>query len=244
MTEKKIQAVVFDLGDTILNFGKVDAKALFKEGGKKAHQLLKDLGQPVGELKPFLVRHLLTIRAMNLWSNIIKRDFDSLEILKKINTKKGVKLTDTQWQDFAWCWYEPLAKCAKIETDLKETLSKIKQTGAKIGLLSNTFINKTTLEKHLAQLDILKFFDAKLYSYQFKFRKPNKKIFIEAAKKLNCNPSNILFVGDRVDTDIIGALGANMLAAIKETYTNTLAKIPKDVIKIEKLAELVEIVKF
>jgi HAD superfamily hydrolase (TIGR01549 family) len=242
LAERKIQAVVFDLGETLLDFGRVDPKALFKEGGKKAYELLKNLNQPVGSLRSFLLGHLIVIRLISIWSNIIKRDFDSLEILKKINIKKGVKLSEQQWQDFAWCWYEPLARCAKIETDIKETLGKLKQAGIKLGILSNTFINAVTLEKHLRQLGILDFFDVRLYSYQFKFRKPDKRIFKEAAKRLNCEPANVLFVGDRVDTDIIGALGANMPAVIKKAYTNALEKIPANVIKIDALAQLVGIV--
>ena len=242
MAERKIQAVVLDIGETLLVFGKVDAVALFKKGGKQAYKFLKGLNQPVGTLRFFLVRHLIVIRLLNIWSNIIKRDFDSSEILKKVEQYNGVKLTEQQWQDFAWRWYEPLSKLTQIEPDIKQTLSKLKQAGIKLGLLSNTFINATTLERHLAQIGILDFFDARLYSYQFKYRKPNKKIFIEAAEKIGIRPENVLFVGDRLDMDAAGALEANMTAVLKKAYTNTNKNIPQNVIKIERLAELVGVV--
>ncbi|MFA5292391.1 MAG: HAD family hydrolase [Phycisphaerae bacterium] len=242
MAEQKIKAVLFDIGETLLNFGKVDVAALFKEGGKLAHNFLEKLGQPTGSVRMFLLKHLIIIHAFNVWSNIVKRDFDSFEVLKKIEQKKGVKLTPQQWQDFAWCWYEPLSKLAQIESDIKQTLDKLKQAGIKLGILSNTFLNAVTLEKHLAQLEILDFFPVRIYSYQFKFRKPDGRIFLEGAKRMQTEPENILFVGDRLDTDAAGALGVNMLAVIKKTYLNTTQQIPENVIKIERLAELPGIV--
>jgi HAD superfamily hydrolase (TIGR01549 family) len=238
LAEKKIEAVLFDIGETLLNFGRVDVISLFRQGGRLAYDFLEKLNQPVGSLRVFLLKHLWMIRIFHIWSYISGRDFDSLELLKKIGEKKGIRLSEAQWQDFAWCWYEPLSRLAKTEADIKQTLGKLKQAGIKLGILSNTFINAVTLERHLAQLGILEFFNVRLYSYQFRFRKPDSRIFTEAAKKMDCEPANILFVGDRLNIDIIGALKANMLAAMKKAYTNTLKKMPEDVIKIERLAEL------
>ena len=238
LAEKKIEAVLFDIGETLLNFGRVDVVSLFRQGGRLAYDFLKKLNQPTGSLHFFLLEHLWMIRIFHIWSAIRGRDFDSLELLKKIGEKKGIRLSEAQWQEFAWCWYEPLSKFATVEADIKQTLGKLKQAGIKLGILSNTFINAVILERHLRETGILNFFSVRLYSYQFRFRKPDSRIFIEAAKKIDCPPQNVLFVGDRLNIDIIGALKANMFAAVKKAYTNTLKKVPEDVIKIERLAEL------
>ena len=111
-----------------------------------------------------------------------------LELLKKIGKTKGIRLSEAQWQDFAWCWYEPLSRVAKTEADIKQTLGKLKQAGIKLGILSNTFINAAILERHLCETGILNFFSVRLYSYQFRFRKPDGRIFTEAAKKMGCLP--------------------------------------------------------
>jgi len=242
LAQRRIQAVLFDIGETLLNFGKVDVIALFKDGGKLAYDFLKKLNQPTGQLSLFLLKHLWMIRVFRVRSYLNGRDFDSLKLLKKIEQKKGARLTEQQWQDFGWCWYEPLSKLATIEPDLRQTLNKLKQAGVKLGILSNTFINAITLERHLAQLKLLDYFSVRIYSYQFAFRKPDSRIFIEAAKQMDCPPQNVLFVGDRLDIDITGALAANMPAAIKKAYTNSLKKVPENVIKIDTLAELPGIV--
>ena len=242
MAEKKIQAVLFDIGETLLNFGKVDTIALFKEGGKLAHNFLAKLGQPTEKLSVFLFKHLWMIRIFSIRSYITGKDFDSLALLKRIEQKRGVKLSEKQWEEFGWCWYEPLSKTTKVEPDIKLTLEKLKNARVKLGVLSNTFINAVTLERHLAQFGILEFFPVRLYSYQFNFRKPDSRIFIEAAERIGCEPANVLFVGDRLDLDIAGAAKANMFTVIKRAYTNTDKNVPQNVMKIDRLAELPGIV--
>jgi len=238
LAEAKIKGVLFDLGETLLTFGKVDTLGLFKEGGQGAYAFLKTRNQPTGSLKCFLKKHLLLVQIYNLWSAIIGRDFDSAKLLRRINEKKGVVLSDEQWQEFAWCWYEPLSRLAAIENDIKETLGRLKDAGIKLGILSNTFINSFSLERHLERLGILDSFDVRLYSYQFPYRKPNKRIFLAAAERLGVLPENTVFVGDRMDTDVAGSRRANMFSVIKRAYTNSKKKIPKNIITIEKIAEL------
>lgn len=234
----KIQAVLFDLGETLINFGRVDAVALFKQGGKLAYDFLRGLNQPTGPLSLFLLRHLLIIRFFQILSNITGRDFDSFELLKKTERMRGVSLTDEQWEKFGWLWYEPLSRLGSIEPDLPQTLEKLKTAGLKLGILSNTFVNAITLEKHLEQFNLPEYFSVRLYSYQFKFRKPNRKIFIDAAQIIGCLPENVLYVGDRLDNDVAGALKANMTPVLKRAYTNSGKIIPQNVSVIENLSEL------
>ncbi len=107
-----------------------------------------------------------------------------------------------------------------------------------MGILSNTFINAVTLERHLEMFGIAKFLMIKVYSYQYGFRKPDPRIFAETAEKMNCKPENVLFVGDRLDLDVAGARTANMPVILKKAYTNGGKEIPQDVMVIDKISEL------
>ncbi|MFA6186248.1 MAG: HAD family hydrolase [Phycisphaerae bacterium] len=234
----KIQAVLFDLGETLINFGQVNAVAIFKQGGELAYNFLRGLNQPTGPLSLFLLRHLLIIRFFQLLSAVTGRDFDSFELLKKTERMRGVSLTDEQWRQFGWLWYEPLSRLGSIEPDLSQTLEKLKAAGFKLGILSNTFVNAFMLERHLEQFNLSGYFSVRLYSYQFKFRKPNRKIFIDAAQMIGCLPENVLYVGDRLDNDVAGALKANMTPVLKRAYTNSGKTIPQNVPVIENLSEL------
>jgi len=238
LPDKRVKAVLFDLGETLLTYGKVNTTRLFRQGAGLSYDFLKSCGQPVGSFNYYCWRNLMALRIRNWLSNITKNDFNSLLLLRGIGTKKGIRLDRQQWRQFAWLWYEPLSKIAKVEPKTAETLAALKNLGLKLGIVSNTFVTGSSLDKHLEQLGILHYFPVRLYSYEFAFRKPDARIFKAAAEKIGESFENILFVGDRIDQDIKAAAKAGMRAVLKNAYTNAGKKLPKGAWKINSLAEL------
>jgi len=238
MPDKKIKAVLFDLGETLLNFGKVNTTQLFRQGARLSYDFLKSCSQPVGNFNYYCWRNLISLRIRHWLSNITKNDFNSLVLLRGIGTKKGIRLDRQQWRHFAWLWYEPLSKIGKVEPETAETLTALKNLGLKLGIVSNTFVTGSSLDKHLEQLGILHFFPVRVYSYEFDFRKPDTRIFKAAAEKIGERLENILFIGDRINQDVKAAAKAGMQAVLKEAYTNAGKKTPKGALKITQLAEL------
>jgi putative hydrolase of the HAD superfamily len=238
MEHDEIRAVLFDLGDTILDFGRVNTTKAFLLGARATHVFLKEQGQPVACFPWYALRNLVRLRWRHLLSDLTGRDFDSLELLRAIGTKTGVSLSRPQWEQFAWLWYEPLGRCAQVEDDIKETFSTLRRLDLKLGIVSNTFVNRASLERHLQDLGLLDFFSIQLYSYEFNVRKPDKELFRIAAEKVGVPAGNILFVGDRIDNDILPAMASGMKAALKEAYTNAGKKTPSGAHRIRRLAEL------
>ena len=238
MPDKKIKAVLFDLGETLLNFGKLKSTRLFRQGARLSYDFLRSCGQPVGSFEYYCWRNLIALRIRHLISNITKKDINSSALLRKIGTRKGIRLDGVQWRQFAWLWYEPLSKIATVEPSIKETLAKLKKLGLKLGIISNTFVSAHSLEKHLKQLSILDFFAVRLYSYEFDFRKPDLRIFQIAAERLGEAAENILYVGDRIDMDIEPALKVGMIPVLKAAYTNAGKKLPNGARRINRLSEL------
>ncbi|MHC4631840.1 MAG: HAD family hydrolase [Planctomycetota bacterium] len=238
MPDKKIKAVLFDLGETLLNFGKINPGRLFQQGARLSYDFLKSCGQPVGNFHHYYWRNLIALQVRRLLSNITKNDFNSLALLRGFGIKKGFRLDGKQWRHFAWLWYEPLSKIAKAEPDIKETVTALKNSGLKLGIVSNTFVNGSSLEKHLKQVGILDFFTVRLYSYEFDFRKPDIRIFQIAAERIGETLENILYVGDRIDKDVKPAVKTGMQAVLKAAYTNVGKKVPEGAWKINRLCEL------
>ena len=77
-----------------------------------------------------------------------------------------------------------------------------------------------------------------LYSYEYHFRKPNAEIFRIAAGKIGEAVGNIVFVGDRIDNDILPALESGMNAVLKDAYTNAGKPTPPGAWRIRLLSEL------
>jgi len=240
-TRYEIKAVLFDLGETLLNFGKVNSTQLFRQGARLSYDFLKSCGQPVGNFEYYCWRNLIALRIRHLISNITKKDINSSALLRGIGTKKGIRLDAQQWRDFAWHWYEPLSKIATTEPKIKETLAAIRavrEPPLPLGIVSNTFVNAHSLEKHLKQLGLLDFFGVRVYSYEFDFRKPDVRIFKIAAERIGEPAERILYVGDHIDNDIKPALRIGMKAVLKDAYTNAGQTPPYGAHKITRLADL------
>ncbi|MGA1979381.1 MAG: HAD family hydrolase [Sedimentisphaerales bacterium] len=238
MPDKKIKAVLFDLGETLVNFGRFNTAKVFRQSAKLTYEFLQSCNQPLGNFKWYCRHSMIAVRFHCLVSSLTGKDFNALSLLKKIGIKKGLTLNESQWREVGWLWYEPLSKLAKVEPDITDTLTRLRSMGLKLGILSNTFVSAGSLDRHLRQLGILDFFPCRLYSYQFDFRKPDIRIFQTAAQRIGESPQDILFVGDRINKDIIPAVKAGMQVVLKDAYTNIGKKIPEGVWKIDKLAEL------
>jgi putative hydrolase of the HAD superfamily len=242
VVKSEIKAVMFDLGETLLNFGRVDTMRVFRQSATQTYDYLMSHNQPAGKFWWYFFRNIAAIQVRTLWANITGRDYDALSLLKKFGIRRGYKLSEEQWRELGWLWYEPLSRIARVEEDIRTTLTKLRRMGLKLGILSNTFISAGSLDRQLEQLGILEFFPYRLYSYQFAFRKPDRRIFEEAAAKTGEPAENILFVGDRIDKDISPAVKNGMRAALKSAYTNADKVVPRGVIKIERIAELPAII--
>jgi putative hydrolase of the HAD superfamily len=233
-----INAVLFDLGETILNFGRINAVGLFRQGARLSYDYLKSCGQSVGNFEYYCWRNLIALRFRHLISYFTGNDFNSSAFLRGNGTKKGIKLDGEQWRHYAWLWYEPLSKVTKVESDIKQTLTSLKNSGLKLGILSNTFVSSHSIERQLEQIGILNFFPIRLYSYEFDFRKPDLRIFKIAAERIGEAMEKIMYVGDRIDKDAAPTLKLGMKSVLKTAYTNKGKTIPEGVFKIDRLSEL------
>lgn len=243
MAGRAVQAVLFDLGETLLLFGRLETGRLFEQAARFSYDYLKQRGQPVGRFDIYRLWNLLGIRLHLLISFLIGSDFDSLSLLKKYGRKKGFTLSEEEWEELNWQWYRPLAEKGRIEPQTHSTLQKLRDMGLRLGILSNTFVHGSTLDRHLQQVGLLEFFDLRLYSYQFSFRKPDPRIFLEAVRRLQAEANRTVFVGDRMDKDVRGALRAGMIPVLKEAYTNRKKRVPDGVFRIQYLSELPALIK-
>ena len=94
------------------------------------------------------------------------------------------------------------------------------------------------LDRHLQQLDLLRFFPIRLYSSETVFRKPHPKIFQNALKKLEVSASATVMIGDNLAMDIKGAYGAGLSAILKRTTSNRTRRVRQQIPVIERIAEL------
>ncbi len=242
MKGQKIQAVLFDLGETLIMFGRLRVYETFNRAARLSYDYLKGLDQPVGCFRRYWLWNFFGIRLRLLISFLSGNDFDSLTTLRRYGQKKGFNLTEPQWEELNWRWYQPLAEQGRIEPQTENALKTLRQSGLKLGILSNTFVHGSSMDRHLKEAGLLDYFDLRLYSYQYSFRKPDRRIFLEAARRIDAQPEQIVFVGDRMDKDVRGAQNAGMIPVLRHAYTNQKKDIPAEIFRIQSIKELPELI--
>jgi putative hydrolase of the HAD superfamily len=236
----KIEAVLFDLGETLLNYGRINANALFRDGARLTYDYLhrQEPGVALPNFSAYYWRHILSIKARYFWSNVVGREFDCLKLLEQKTTRGGYRLDAGQLKELAYLWYKPLGECANVEPDLHETLATLQHMGLKLGIISNTFLPGAVLDRHLAGRDLLKFFPVRVYSSETIFRKPDRRIYQRALERMGVSASSSVMVGDRVREDIRGAMRAGLQPVMKRGPYTRDRFLRNSVPAIERIAEL------
>ena len=214
--QRRIRGILFDLGDTLLDFGKVNAPRLFEAGAKLAYARLRRLNQPMPPFWRYYRQQLWAIRWNYLRSRLTGREFCALDLMRRIGQEFGQQLTDEQLLEQAWLWYRPLSRCARVEEGLADLLADLRKNGMVLGVVSNTFIPAPVLDRHLAQVGLLEHLPVRIYSCVFGYRKPRREIFQEACRQTGLRPCEIAFVGDSPRADIYGAWRMGMWTALKD----------------------------
>ena len=210
----RINGILFDLGETLIHFGKVNIPRLFRQGCRLAHDYLRRADQPVPPLWLYHLRLLLAVRWNHLKSRLARREFSALELIRRTSKRMGQHLTDEQMVELAWCWYEPLARRGTVRPGTPALLSRLRDGGMTLGVISNTFIPAQVLDRHLAQEGLLELLPVRTYSCQVRRRKPHPLIFAQALRRAGLSPAEVLFVGDSPRADVAGANRAGMVSVL------------------------------
>lgn len=130
-----------------------------------------------------------------------------------------------------------------LQKDAIPVLSELHKT-CRIGLISN-FTNTEYIHKSLKDLGILDFFDCIIVSEDVGWRKPHPAIFQKFLEMLNVKAEETLFVGDELDSDILGAKEVGMKTAqiIQNDYHESSENQTKPDFIIHFLIDLKELVK-
>jgi HAD superfamily hydrolase (TIGR01509 family) len=97
--------------------------------------------------------------------------------------------------------------------DTLPCLEELRSIGRKLGIVSNC-PSKAYLQKHLRQLGILGYFSSLVSSGSEGFSKPHPRIFEIASSRMGLRETSLLHVGDKPQTDVLGARKAGIKAIL------------------------------
>lgn len=120
-----------------------------------------------------------------------------------------------------------------------ELLQYLSNNGYRIALLSNTILTRSTIEDIVKTHFPLIKFEPLILSSEVVFKKPHPQIYHLMLTKLKVKPSEVYFIGDNFEYDVIGPTNAGMTSFF---YNHRGAKIKDEGISYHEVKSHLEII--
>jgi putative hydrolase of the HAD superfamily len=216
VTQSSIEAIIFDLDDTLIDWANpaVGWREFTDPKACNVHAYLARAGYELPETAVFcdlVHRHTEAVwdEAKKTWSgayftDVLRQTLASLEI-----DSDEVDL-EALMQVYDWT---PMPGVVAFE-DAGYVLAELRRRGYKIGLITNSFLPMWMRDVELRHYGFLEYLDARLASGDVGYLKPHPAIFERMLDLLETAPEHTLFVGDRPANDIAGANEVGMISVL------------------------------
>ena len=135
-------------------------------------------------------------------------------VLRYLFFKHGIEIEKrSSWKDILTVYYKVIHGVRRVYPDVMGTLKYFKESGIRMAIISNTTNPQFIKEEELCRTGLSTYFEFAIFSSSTPYRKPHPSIFNAAISKLNLDAENILFVGDDLKTDVMGAQSVGMQTA-------------------------------
>ena len=157
-------------------------------------------------------------KSMHLLNDEEKKIF-YCEYERKIFSYLGQNLSESESEKI-WSYVYNQKSSLKKYDDVLPCLKFLKENNYMAGIITNIdakgedLIKKLNLSNYILKI---------ITSYDAGASKPSKKIFEYALNSFNSTPSECLFIGDQIETDIIGAKNSNITPILldRENHNNS-----------------------
>jgi len=240
-----IKAILFDLGETLFNYGKADVNELLLQAARLTFDYLHRCtseAERLGDFRRYYRQNVWSIKWRYIWSNITNHDFNAQHLLGNQLRKRHIRVTPAQLEELCWLWYKPLGDLVTLESDLHKHLQRLEDMSLKLAIISNTFSPPAVLDRHLQYFDLLGFFPIRQYSSITFYRKPHPHIYHSTLQGVGVDACESVMVGDRLREDVRGAARLGIKPILKRAYTNKGKNVDGNVTVIDTIAELPDLI--
>ncbi len=212
--EKRIQAVLFDFDDTLIDWSKRTKswEELSQVRIEKIHRFLTSIGHTLPDKTTFYQHYVDIVqqswrRANQTWESVCFAVVLS-ETFSRFNLDMSQINLETVMQVYDW---GPVPGVEPYE-DTIPVLEYLHRHHYKIGLITNAMLPMWMRDIELQQYQMLDYFDVRLTSGDVGYIKPHPAIYHSALEQLNTTPERAIFIGDRPEYDVIGANNAGLVS--------------------------------
>ena len=208
----RFEAIFFDAGETLVHphptFAELFSRILQREGFDVGPETITDRIHVVFD------RFREAARTKELWtttpekSRLFWHDVYAV-FFREIGIPDSDGLIDTVYREFT-----DLANYSLFD-DVVPVLSKLRDAGPKLGVVSNF---EEWLERLLDRLGVTGFFDVLVISGVVGLEKPDPRIFQLAMERADVTPDRSAYVGDNPEFDVEPAAAAGMFPVLLDRW--------------------------
>jgi putative hydrolase of the HAD superfamily len=145
-----------------------------------------------------------------LFPRATEDEIDISAVMTRSFREHGVELTDDDVRLFLQAAQDVWSSHYALASSTHALLESLRERGLKLALVSNTASPRWLLDPILERQGISERVDAVVLSSEVGKRKPHRAIFERALGELGVEPGEALFVGDRLEADVLGASRVGM----------------------------------
>ena len=237
-----VRAIFFDLGGTLFSYGQIGLWTIDALKGAAARlgveARTRDIVIAYRDASEEAGRHYLD-QSFYLHRDLFRDTFRAMA--ERLGRESSDSFLDETERDFR----EALVGNMVLRDDCLSTLGALRERGLYLSIVSN--IDDDYLIPMVDRTGLDAVLDHWTSSEEARSCKPDSRFFYVSIAKAGCTAREVLFVGDSLEHDVVGANRVGMRSAliVDENNANPLGSGEVDVApdhEIESLAELLELV--
>jgi putative hydrolase of the HAD superfamily len=193
MRREKIKAVIFDLYGTLVDTFSISSH----------EEVLRKMAAVVGAPPAEFIRIWFDNYDWRAIGKIASLEDNIRDILNKLN----LPIDEDKLKEIAQIRYEFTRHSLKPWPYTVEVLRKLKELGYKVALISDCSAETPAVWETTVMSGLI---DASFFSCVVGMKKPDPRIYLQAAQKLGVEPEECLYVGDGSSQELMGARNVGM----------------------------------
>lgn len=216
--------VLFDVGSTLWSSPPEDEGALAFCYGRAREVLQRELADgtpPVEALVDAVEGYFAE------WEEIWRTDASKVEqeptpvFVAEALSRLNLQITPTTLNEFTDMLLETsiyTARAEMPEEGMADALEALKSRGLRLACVSNAFMPAAALHRIMVEKGLGEYLDFVVSSCELGIRKPDPRIYLEALRVAGVEAGETIFVGDRVDADVVGPASLGMRTVLTQQY--------------------------
>ncbi len=238
----RLEAVLFDLGDTLVDLGEGRGSYEQRLSQRAGHvyDVLAAAGVALPDRPHFCALLAADSEAQYHAALAEQRGIDIYTVMRRFFARVGIPGGDQAVQagGDAYCTGGDGVP-APLRAGVHAVLAELRGRGLRLGAISNTVQPAHHMNRNMIRRGLADYFDVQVYSSEIGVAKPHPAIFRAALDALGVAPAAAAYVGDRLVADVAGPHAVGMRAVLIEVSHR--AETHPAIVPDARIAELAEL---